>query len=809
MLLAISVALIAAGISTAPVPPAGPGPRIEASAAASGFYASPNPVDAGISTTMYASSVCLASVLSSCSFSYTGLPPGCSSSNTDTLTCTPTSPGTYSVSVTATWACPVCLNNSGSTTLSVNSALGLASLSASPSALDAGHVTQLVATVSGGTTPFTYAWSSLPPGCASANSPTLSCTPTSAGSYSVNLTVQDSVGGQKSGSTPLTVYPGVTISAFTISPGSTDLSGSITLAVTASGGSPPISYSFANLPPGCTSTNSASFSCTPTAVGGYTVTATAADSTGATSNATATVAIDPRPSVSLAVSPAQIDLGQSTTFSATVVGGTGGDTLSFTGLPPGCTSANQPTLVCTPTSPSSYAVVVTVVDSSGGQASASASLTVNPQLTARILANVTNGTAPLRVTFTSQVSGGTGPYSYAWQFAPNANSTLQDPKYVFTNGGNYSVSLTVTDAAGGSATVLTVIHVLNPSSLSTFVVTFFVSPPGCGPVTFNYVLQRDGTDAQLPASSYFAEAPKCPGFLFTQWVPTGTLVVGNTSTSATMVAVQGPGSLTAVFSIVGTGGRGPGGGTSALHTLSGWAPYLPLLVGGVLGLFVVRSLFDRRRTGPGASRPGPAAGATPPPAIPPGAWAPHGPTGTTSVLDDGDERVPAPPSLAQRRPDPTPGSFAVNDTSTTGVLRDKLSSSSVLIPAFSRYVSALLARASFRSPPALPPVQPPPTRADIDLMDYPLPPAPPPPSPPAIHPTAAPAPAGASPSTRRPSSRSSLQAPSSAPTTRAPIPPGAELRSWPPSGIWEIYPPSGAPTPKKPDRSATRAREGS
>lgn len=70
--------------------------------------------------------------------------------------------------------------------------------------------------------------------------------------------------------------------------------------------------------------------------------------------------------------------------------------------------------------------------------------------------NVCSGTP---VQFTSVVSGGTAPYTYAWTFGGGGNSTAQDPIHTFSSFGcgtaTFSNTLTVTDAAGitGTATL--------------------------------------------------------------------------------------------------------------------------------------------------------------------------------------------------------------------------------------------------------------------------------------------------------------------------------------------------------------------
>jgi gliding motility-associated-like protein len=68
--------------------------------------------------------------------------------------------------------------------------------------------------------------------------------------------------------------------------------------------------------------------------------------------------------------------------------------------------------------------------------------------------NACSGTA---VNFTSNVSVGTAPYTYSWDFGDGNTSTAANPSHVFTSLGcatqNFPVTLKVTDANGCSATV--------------------------------------------------------------------------------------------------------------------------------------------------------------------------------------------------------------------------------------------------------------------------------------------------------------------------------------------------------------------
>src|SRR3989441_12814202 len=68
----------------------------------------------------------------------------------------------------------------------------------------------------------------------------------------------------------------------------------VTFDVSASGGYGALSYSYANLPPGCLTTNSTSLSCYPTSSGNYRVTVTVTDRGMESANATAVLTVGPQ-----------------------------------------------------------------------------------------------------------------------------------------------------------------------------------------------------------------------------------------------------------------------------------------------------------------------------------------------------------------------------------------------------------------------------------------------------------------------------------------------------------------------------------
>jgi PKD repeat protein len=62
-----------------------------------------------------------------------------------------------------------------------------------------------------------------------------------------------------------------------------------------------------------------------------------------------------------------------------------------------------------------------------------------------------DGDAPLTVSFTADIEGGTPPLKYLWKFGDGTpDSTEANPKHTFAKAGKYRADLEVTDASGDS-----------------------------------------------------------------------------------------------------------------------------------------------------------------------------------------------------------------------------------------------------------------------------------------------------------------------------------------------------------------------
>ncbi|MBP7410659.1 MAG: PKD domain-containing protein, partial [Methanoculleus sp.] len=105
-----------------------------------------------------------------------------------------------------------------------------------------------------------------------------------------------------------------------------------------------------------------------------------------------------------------------------------------------------------------YTVSLTVANDAGENTTARAGyITVLEPLTANLTAEFhaapRNGTAPLTVTFTDTSPG--EPSAWAWSFGDGGTSTDRHPSHTYTAAGNYTVNLTVENAANKSTTAKT------------------------------------------------------------------------------------------------------------------------------------------------------------------------------------------------------------------------------------------------------------------------------------------------------------------------------------------------------------------
>lgn len=221
-------------------------------------------------------------------YTWTGLPPGCPPGGAAAFTCSASVAGTYAVTVNVSDSAGLSAVASGTLTVAP---LPIVSLSLSPSTLDIGQPLAITSLATGGVGGYNFTYIGLPTGCSATRAAQLRCTPSASGPYSIQVTVADAEGSTAvSNRVDLQVDPLLTL-ALTASASTVDRGSAVELSVAASGGTPPYSYAYSGLPPGCADQNSSVISCRPNVTGTYSVKATVTDAAGASGSNLLTLSV--------------------------------------------------------------------------------------------------------------------------------------------------------------------------------------------------------------------------------------------------------------------------------------------------------------------------------------------------------------------------------------------------------------------------------------------------------------------------------------------------------------------------------------
>jgi hypothetical protein len=389
--------------------------------------------------------------------------------------------------------------------------------SASPALFDQGQATTIRVNAVSSNPPLSYWYPSLPAGCSSQDTASLSCTPSAVGNYTVTVQVNDSTGSSANYSVNISTHADPSILSWGVSPTEVTVGSPVNFTVAASGGLPPYRYAYHSLPLGCAGGGQPFLNCSPTGSGNYTVEVQVTDAPGFSIYANTTLIVNARPGVaSFTAAPAVLDRGQSTTFRATTTGGTAPLSYVYTGLPSGCVPANTASLTCTPDKAASSTVQVVVTDAFGWSANATVGVRVNPALivySAGISSNAID--VGRSVTLWLNVTGGTSPYVYSYQlptgcFTANSSTVVCKPSLT----GSFVLVSSATDQVGVTVNAslnLTVVPVVVVSGLSASPSVVDVGVPttlaarysnGTAPISFSYLGLPGGcVSANLPTIS--------------------------------------------------------------------------------------------------------------------------------------------------------------------------------------------------------------------------------------------------------------------------------------------------------------------
>ena len=430
---------------------------------------------AGIVNTRYSQQLVFSGGSSpSYTVSATGLPPGLSLANSGILSGTPTSAGTFNLSVSVKDSAGFAA--SGNFALTIFPALTITSTSLPPGTVGVTYSQSLSA--SGGSGGYSWSASGVPQGLSVNTDGQISGTPGTAGSFPLNLTVRDSAQNAATSTLTLTIaLPPLSITSTSLPAATVGVLYSQSLS--ASGGSGGYSWSASGVPQGLSVNTGGLISGTPGAAGSFPLNLTVHDS--AENTATATVILQVNAGFRITTTsllngiigtPYSANLSASGNVGTVVWSRTAG------ALPDGLALASDGSIAGTPKATGDFTFTVQAVDSTNSPVSASFSIHVAlppPSTLMASLPSVLNPgsqptvtidvspTYPLPLTTTAtlsispDLSGGTDlgftNGSRTIQFTIPANTTqYQLPFSTGTSAGTITVTLNV-DTTGQAIVV--------------------------------------------------------------------------------------------------------------------------------------------------------------------------------------------------------------------------------------------------------------------------------------------------------------------------------------------------------------------
>jgi len=374
----------------------------------------------------------------------------CGLGNTPTVSVCPTVTTTYTVTVT-NGGC----TSTASVTVNVTTVTATATPTTSP--LCIGQCTNITATGSGGTAPYTYLWGG------GQTTAVINVCPITTTTYPVTITDANGCSGTAS-ATVNVITVTVTGNPTSICPGGTAM-------LIATGGP---TYNWC-----CGLGTNDTVYVTPAVTTTYTVTVTVG---GCTASAAYTVTVNAL-TVTASANPTTICSGGTTPVTLSTAGG---GTYLWSSVPADPSLAGQTALqnpVVTPNATTTYSVIVT-----NGGCSASASVTVTvDNVNATAIASPNTVCAGSCTTISVNITGGTGPYTYQW-----CCGLGNGPTATVCPVSNTTYDVTITDNNGCSDVASITINVLslpiaaiNPAS-TNICTGGTVTLTASGGVTYNW-----------------------------------------------------------------------------------------------------------------------------------------------------------------------------------------------------------------------------------------------------------------------------------------------------------------------------------
>jgi len=435
-------------------------------------------------------------------FSYvlTGALPAGLSFSGNTVSGTPTAPGSYPITVTAT---DTTLTGTGAPfsiaqnyTINVPAPTVVIAPTTLPNPTAAVAYSETIS-ASGGVAPYTFAVTAgaLPSSITLASNGTLSGTSNTVGTFNFTVTATDDHGQTGSHAYTLTLAA----PTLTLTPAAGTLTASYgapySQAFTAAGGSGNFSYVLTGALPAGLSFSGNTVSGTPTAPGSYPVTITATDTvltgTGAPFSIAQSYTIDV-PAPTITVDPATLPgttAGLAYTQAISASGGVAPYTFAVTAgaLPDGLTLAADGTLSGTTTTSGTFNFTVAATDHNGQTGSRAYAVVVAVPTLVVAPATLPSGIAGSAYSQTLTISGGIAPYTVVASGTLPTGIAFDSATLTYsgtpTQSGTFNVSVTVTDSTGGTAATATNSYTLTIAA-PTLTLTPATVPAGTAGVAY-------------------------------------------------------------------------------------------------------------------------------------------------------------------------------------------------------------------------------------------------------------------------------------------------------------------------------------
>src|SRR5437867_6382970 len=360
-----------------------------------------------------------------------------------TTTHTYASQGTFTASVTATDTVNVTATTNISET--VNAKLAVTSV-ASPRPTEVGTAVRFTSTPAGGVGTVTCSWAfgdttAAGSGCSSTHAYADS------GTFTAAVTATDSLGVNATASITVAVNAKLAVMA-NASPNPTEVGALVDSIAPTTGGIGTATCSWAFGDGGTANTCSASH--TYTTIGPFNPTVTVSDALSVTALRSVSVTVNARLTITATAGPNPTDNGVRVGLAPVSAGGVGaitcswdfGDAVGATG----CSTSH------TYTSTGTFTATLTATDEVGVTTAASVTITVNPLPSVDFNFEQAKPMAGEPVNFTSITTGGSGPFSFSWNYG-DSRLGLGNPVSHSYAAGTFNVTVTVADAVGETAAV--------------------------------------------------------------------------------------------------------------------------------------------------------------------------------------------------------------------------------------------------------------------------------------------------------------------------------------------------------------------